>query len=78
MVWVRDKTGRPNESDITGNSRSQSKKWQAEKELDQQHHGLDRQIIRWYSSHGTQPAGVDWTEEEVRHDAPRAYGSSRS
>ena len=34
MVWARDKIGRPNQSDITGNSRRQSKKGQAEKEVD--------------------------------------------
>ena len=70
MVRVRDKIGRPNQSDITGNSRRQSKKRQAEKELDRQHRVVDRQILRGDSSHGTQPAGVERTDEEVRHDAP--------
>ena len=35
-----------NQSDITGSSRRQSKKGQAEKELDRQHRGLDQQILR--------------------------------
>ena len=70
MVRARDKIGRPNQSDITGNSRRQSKKRQAEKELDRQHRGVDRQILRSDSSHGIQPAGVERTDEEVRHDAP--------
>ena len=34
MVWARDKIGRPNQSKTTGNSRRQSKKGQAEKELE--------------------------------------------
>ena len=35
MIWARDKIGRPNQSvDTTGNSRRQSKKGQAEKELE--------------------------------------------
>ena len=46
MVRARDKIGRHNQSDITGNSRRQSKKGQAEKELDRQHRGVDRQILR--------------------------------
>ena len=46
MVRARDKIGRPNQSDITGNSRRQSKKGQAENELDRQHRGVDRQILR--------------------------------
>ena len=45
------------------------KKRQAEKELDWQHRGVDRQIIRRDSSHGTQPAGVERADEEIRHDA---------
>ena len=40
------------------------------KELDRQHRGVDRQILRSDSIHGTQPAGVERTDEEVRHDAP--------
>ena len=65
MVWGRDKIGRPNQSDTTGNNRRQAKKRQTEKELDWQHRGVDRQIIRRYSSHGTQPAGVEFADEEV-------------
>ena len=34
MVWARDKIGRPNQRNTTGNSRRQSKKGQAEKELE--------------------------------------------
>ena len=34
MVWARDKIGRPNQSNTTGNSQRQSKKGQAEKELE--------------------------------------------
>ena len=34
MVWARDKIGRRNHSDTTGNSRRQLKKGQAEKDLD--------------------------------------------
>ena len=34
MVWARDKIGRPNQSNTTGNSRRQSKKGQAAKELE--------------------------------------------
>ena len=48
----------------------QSKKGQAEKELDRQHCGVDRQILHRDSNHGTQPEGVERTDEEVRHDAP--------
>ena len=76
MVWARDKIGRPNQSYITGNSRRQSKKGQAEKEVDRQHCGVDRRILRRDSSHGTQLAGVERADEEVRRDAP--YGFSRS
>ena len=70
MVWARDKIGRPNQSDATGNSRSQAKKGQAEKELDWQHRGVDRQILHRDSSHGTQPAELERPDEEVRHDVP--------
>ena len=52
-----------------GNSRRQSKKGQVEKELDWQHRGVNRQILRRDLNHGTQPAGVERTDEEVRHDA---------
>ena len=31
---------------------------------------MDWQILRRDSSHGTQPAGVERPDEEVRHDAP--------
>ena len=34
MVWACDKIGRPNQSNTTGNNRRQSKKGQAEKELE--------------------------------------------
>ena len=34
MVWEREKIGWPNQGDTTGNSRSQVKKDQAEKEVD--------------------------------------------
>ena len=34
MVWACEKIGRPNQSNTTGNSRRQSKKGQAEKELE--------------------------------------------
>ncbi len=38
--------------------------------MDRKHRGVDRQILRWDSSHGTQPEGVERTDEEVRHDPP--------
>ena len=34
IVWASDKIGRPNQSNTTGNSRMQSKKGQAEKDLE--------------------------------------------
>ena len=34
MVWARHKIGRPNQRNTTGNSRRQSKKGQAEKDLE--------------------------------------------
>ena len=34
MVWARDKIGRPNQSDTTGNSRRPANKGYAEKEVD--------------------------------------------
>ena len=46
MVRARDNIGRPNQSDSIGNGRRQSKKGQAEKELDRQHRGVDRKILR--------------------------------
>ena len=70
MVWACDKTGRSNQSDTTGNSRRQSNKRQADKGLDSQHHGVDRKILRRYSSHGTQPAGVERPDGEDHHDSP--------
>ena len=42
----------------------------AEEEVELQHRGVDRLILRRDSSHGTQPAGVERADEEVHHDAP--------
>ena len=70
MAWARDKIRRPNQTDTSGNSRRQARKGQAEEELEWQHRGVDRQILRRDTSHGTQPAGVERADEEVHHDAP--------
>ena len=73
MVWARDKIEWPNQSDIKGNSQRQD-----EKEMDWQHCGVGRQIIRRDSSNGTQPAGVERPDEEVCHDAPlRLFAEQR-
>ena len=72
MKWYGHVT-RPDgltKSDTTGNGRRQSNKRQAETGLDSQHHGVDRQILRRYSSHGTQPAGVERPDGEDHHDSP--------
>ena len=66
MVSACDNIGRPNQSDTTGNSQRQAKKKQAEKEVGWQHRGVDRQVVRRDTSHGTHTAGVDWADEEVR------------
>ena len=68
-IISRDKIGRPNQSDTSGNHPRQAKERQAAEEVGWQHRVADLQIGRRYSSHGTQPAGVERTDEEVRHDA---------
>ena len=64
------KTADYNQCYTSGNSRRQAKRGQADKKVDSQHRGVDRQILRRDTSHGTQLSGVERPDEEVRHDAP--------
>ena len=76
MVWARDKTGRPNQSDITGNSRRQSNKRQAEKRVGLTTSPSGPANPSQRLCHGTQPAGVERPDGKGTMTRPR--GSLRS
>ena len=61
MVWACDKIGQSNQSKTTGNSRRQAKKSWTEKEVDWQHRGVGRQILRRVKPwHTTGTSGESW------------------
>ena len=59
----------------TGNSRRPANKGYAEKEVDWQHCGEDRQILRRYIKSWHTPAGVERVDGEVHYDT-RSYGTN--